>query len=332
MPPYANSAGAASKPIIEPLWKPPMETATARERSVTGTHREMTLFMHGSATPSPNPMTARAASNAPKLPLVATKGVTNVASDHTAIPNPRTIFPPYLSASTPPMSGVRAYPHRNELCTKPTARSPQPFAAAKGTPATDMITLSALHSMSANATIPTTTNRYALALASSLDAIVAPSAAASTLVPSLSVEASPRPLSLPSSTHRPSTTRASPFALASSPPNVSPPLAVDHRVDVVVTIIFFIIIILLVVVVVVVVIALFTDTDATIVVIGRTLRRPVGPTTTARARASIARRDPRPRARRSTDRPLDRAHRDRSRPIEMIDRDDRSTDRDDRSR
>ena len=160
-----------------------MDTATARERSVFGTHREMTLFMHGSATPSPKPMTARTASSAPKLPLVATKGVTNVASDHTAIPNPRTIFPPYLSASTPPMSGVRAYPHRNELCTKPTARSPQPFAAAKGTPATDMITLSALHSMRANATNPTTTNRYALALAPSLVAVVAPSAPASTRVP-----------------------------------------------------------------------------------------------------------------------------------------------------
>ena len=233
------------------------------------------------------------------------------------------------------MSGVRAYPHRNELCTKPTARSPQPFAAAKGTPATDMITLSALHSMSANATIPTTTNRYALALASSLDAIVAPSAAASTLV-LVPLRRGVSPTSLPPLLH------PSPIddARVTVRPRIIPSerLTTSRRrpstdVDVVVTIIFFIIIILsLVVVVVVVVIALFTDTDATIVVIGRTLRRPVGPTTTARARASIARRDPRPRARRSTDRPLDRAHRDRSRPIEMIDRDDRSTDRDDRSR
>src|SRR6056300_176711 len=74
-PPAASNAGAASKPIIEPLWKPPMDTATARDRSDFGTHREMILFMHGNATPSPNPMIARVSKRNPKLPFFATNGV-----------------------------------------------------------------------------------------------------------------------------------------------------------------------------------------------------------------------------------------------------------------
>ena len=129
--------------------------------------------MHGNATPSPSPMTARATSSGAKPPLVAANGVATVASYQTAIPAPSTTFPPYLSANIPPTSGVSAYPHRNELCTNPTARSPHPFAAASGTPATAMITRSALHSISANATSDTTTIRYLVVVVSSSRVVAA---------------------------------------------------------------------------------------------------------------------------------------------------------------
>ena len=52
------------------------------------------------------------------------------------------------------------YPHRNDDCTRPIARSPHPCACASGTPATDMMTRSALHRSSASAMRATTTKRY----------------------------------------------------------------------------------------------------------------------------------------------------------------------------
>mmetsp|Transcript_15210 Transcript_15210/g.59466 ORF Transcript_15210/g.59466 Transcript_15210/m.59466 type:complete len:271 (-) Transcript_15210:442-1254(-) len=112
-PPHASMAGAASKPTMDPLWNPPMHAATARDRSALGTHRAVRLFMHGSATPSPRPMTARVSSSAGRL-VAAASGVAIVASDQTSMPPPSTALPPYLSASTPPRRGVSMYPHRND--------------------------------------------------------------------------------------------------------------------------------------------------------------------------------------------------------------------------
>mmetsp|Transcript_7162 Transcript_7162/g.30512 ORF Transcript_7162/g.30512 Transcript_7162/m.30512 type:complete len:309 (-) Transcript_7162:175-1101(-) len=157
-PPATSIAGAASRPTTLPLWNPVMHAATARLRSCFGTHRAVMLFMHGKATPSPRPMTARHRSSAGS-DAAAAKGVRAVATDHVAMPARSTFLPPILSASTPPRSGVRVYPHRNELCTKPSVSAPQPCAAARGTPATDMITRSALHSNSASATRDTTAKR-----------------------------------------------------------------------------------------------------------------------------------------------------------------------------
>jgi len=54
------------------------------------------------------------------------------------------------------------YPHRKLDCTSPTDLAPHPLSAARGTPATLMMTRSALHSSSANAIRPTTINLLGL--------------------------------------------------------------------------------------------------------------------------------------------------------------------------
>ena len=73
--PAASIAGAANRPTMLPLWKPPMHAATARERSALGTHLAVRLFMHGRATPSPRPITARVASNSGRLAAAAKQGL-----------------------------------------------------------------------------------------------------------------------------------------------------------------------------------------------------------------------------------------------------------------
>ena len=82
-----------------------MHAATALLRSRRGTHRAVMLFMHGSATPSPRPITARHARSAGS-DAAAAKGVSAVAMDHVAMPASSTFLPPILSASTPPRKGV----------------------------------------------------------------------------------------------------------------------------------------------------------------------------------------------------------------------------------
>mmetsp|Transcript_17668 Transcript_17668/g.43687 ORF Transcript_17668/g.43687 Transcript_17668/m.43687 type:complete len:341 (-) Transcript_17668:869-1891(-) len=93
MPPAASIAGAASSPTMLPLWNPPMHAATARERSALGTHLAVRLFMHGSATPSPSPITARVSSSSGRL-VMAAYGVAMVAMDHSRMPAPSTALPP----------------------------------------------------------------------------------------------------------------------------------------------------------------------------------------------------------------------------------------------
>mmetsp|Transcript_19542 Transcript_19542/g.31626 ORF Transcript_19542/g.31626 Transcript_19542/m.31626 type:complete len:275 (-) Transcript_19542:491-1315(-) len=93
IPPAASIAGAANRPTMLPLWKPPMQAATARERSALGTHLAVRLFMHGSATPSPSPITARVANSSGRL-VAAANGVAMVARDHSRIPPPSTALPP----------------------------------------------------------------------------------------------------------------------------------------------------------------------------------------------------------------------------------------------
>ena len=56
---------------MDPLWNPPMHAAAARDLSALGTHRAVRLFMHGSATPSPSPMTARVSSRSGRLVAAA---------------------------------------------------------------------------------------------------------------------------------------------------------------------------------------------------------------------------------------------------------------------
>ena len=56
-------------------------------------------------------MAARTSSRAVKE-REAEMGVSSVAPDHRAMPAASTGRPPNLSATAPPMRGVRAYPHR----------------------------------------------------------------------------------------------------------------------------------------------------------------------------------------------------------------------------
>ena len=64
---------------------------------------------------------------------------------------------PYTYLELGANNGVSMYPHKKLDCTRPMDLAPQPLRAARGTPATLMMTRSALHNNRANAIRPTTT-------------------------------------------------------------------------------------------------------------------------------------------------------------------------------
>mmetsp|Transcript_19014 Transcript_19014/g.48297 ORF Transcript_19014/g.48297 Transcript_19014/m.48297 type:complete len:290 (+) Transcript_19014:1348-2217(+) len=140
--------GEADSPMMEPQNMPLYTSDSERDRSLAGTHLDSRLFMAGMATPSPIPMSARAAHSGTS-PADAAAGVRAVAMDHHTTPAPSTSLPPNLSAHTPPATCVTRYPQKKEDCTRPTVALSHPYCAFMGRMATAMLTRSMLHSMKA---------------------------------------------------------------------------------------------------------------------------------------------------------------------------------------
>ena len=86
--------------------RPPQALVTATPApQESPAHRESMLFMAGIATPSPMPMSARAANSAGS-PAAAATGVIAVARLHHTTPMPSTSLPPKRSAQMPPRTWV----------------------------------------------------------------------------------------------------------------------------------------------------------------------------------------------------------------------------------
>lgn len=73
------------------------------------------VLIEGMATPSARPKKARTA-NRLTVEWLAAHGVRSVAKDQKATPHAITLFPPYLSTNTPPITEENMYPHRNDDC------------------------------------------------------------------------------------------------------------------------------------------------------------------------------------------------------------------------
>ena len=131
-PILASRIGESARPRRLPQWNPEKDAPRAVARELGGTCLATSEDMEGRATPSPRPTAARARSAAARVreetreeedaadkeePAEATEpaaarasraGVASCASEKKAMPRPRTLRPPNLSAAAPPMSWVAA--------------------------------------------------------------------------------------------------------------------------------------------------------------------------------------------------------------------------------
>ena len=82
---------ARGKAIILPTEMPDRMKPDTRDRSPTGIHFEVRLWMEGKLTPSPRPMRARMIAIEPAL---RASGVIRVKNDHHSTPMLKIRFPP----------------------------------------------------------------------------------------------------------------------------------------------------------------------------------------------------------------------------------------------
>lgn len=126
-PNFANRIGDKASPSKFPQWKPENAAPSAVAREFRGTCLATSEDIEGRATPSPRPTAARASSAAsrvreetrdaeeeeegatePAAAAASSAGVASCASEKKAIPKPKTLRPPNLSAAVPPTSWVAA--------------------------------------------------------------------------------------------------------------------------------------------------------------------------------------------------------------------------------